>query len=156
MSEVSSFCTFHVGDRLFGADILDIKEINTELEFTRISHAPNVVEGYVNIRGQINLILNLRKILNIEEVTENLAPKLVLFKESVGESFGILVDRVGDIIEVSHDSIEDRRKGEGSVNPKHERRAPNIGTGVCKLEDELLIILNAANLLKQISYQQED
>lgn len=151
----SSFCTFKAGGRLFCANILDVKEINTELEFTPIHHAPEEVEGYVNIRGQIHLVLNLKKILRIDTETEDSNPRLVLFKENVGPDFGILVDQIGDIVEVNHNQIEDRRKGSTPPPDSVERRTPNIGIGVCKLKDNLMVVLNAKNLLQQINIQED-
>ncbi len=143
-------CTFHVEDRLMGVDILDVKEVNTETEFTPIFHAPRAVKGYVNIRGQIHLILDLRIILGLEEKPMDETNRLVLFKHRVGENFGILVDRIGDALEVGEDLIEDRRKTDRGAPNAGERRTLDAAGGVCKLKQGLLIILNAGNLLKSI------
>ncbi|MDH5637536.1 MAG: chemotaxis protein CheW, partial [Nitrospinota bacterium] len=59
--------TFRLNDRLFGVDIQDVKEINTEVTFTQIFHASKEVRGYVNIRGQIHLVLDLRILLGFEK-----------------------------------------------------------------------------------------
>lgn len=55
------FCTFELADRLFGINILDIKEITQEAQYTTVFHASQRVQGYVNIRGQIHLVLNMRR-----------------------------------------------------------------------------------------------
>ena len=60
------FCTFWISGRHLGVDVLDVKEINSEINLTPIFHAPKEVIGYVNIRGQIYLILDLRLILGFE------------------------------------------------------------------------------------------
>ncbi|MBF0525581.1 MAG: hypothetical protein HQK56_10850, partial [Deltaproteobacteria bacterium] len=41
------FCSFWLSGRLFGVDILDVKEINSEITFTPIFHASKEVKGYV-------------------------------------------------------------------------------------------------------------
>jgi purine-binding chemotaxis protein CheW len=145
--KTASYCTFRVGGRLFGADILDVKEINTESNFTPIHHAPEQVEAYVNIRGRIYLLLNMARILGFEELPRDKRQRLVLFKESVGPDFGILVDAIGDIVEVPAHRIEDRRKSGGTPPEGVERRAPHVGSGVCKLKNELMVILSSKNIL---------
>lgn len=151
------FCTFWVSDRQFGVDILDVKEVNRESSFTPIYHAPAEVRGYVNIRGQIYLILDLRKLLGLGSAVAERASRLVLFKPSVGESFGVLVDKVGDVISVEDGAIEDRR-GSGQTLPETgDRRCDrdDLTSGVCKLQDSLLVILNARNLLTQVEKVRE-
>jgi chemotaxis signal transduction protein len=146
------FCTFSISGRRYGVDILDVKEVNPEVGFTPIFHAHEEVKGYVNIRGQIYLILDLRLILGFESKKVDEASRLVLFKSDAGEAFGILVDSIGDIVTVKEEQIEDRRiEDEGLPDSvKQERRALDLGAGVCKLEDALLVIVNVSNLLNVI------
>jgi len=147
-SNKRQFCTFRIGERLYGVDILDVKEINTETDFTPIFHSPPEIKGYVNIRGQIHLILDLRLMLGLDVRESDEYSRLVLFKQNVGESFGILVDRIGDVAEVEEQMIEDRRQEEKSLPKNGDRRKTDLGAGVCKLDDTLLVILNSQNLLK--------
>ncbi len=143
------FCTFLTGEHLFGVNILDVKEINTEIDFTPIFHAPKQVKGYVNIRGHIHLILDLRLLLGFESKKTDEASRLVLFKPDVGESFGVLVDRIGDVLEVDETQIEYYHRNwedpEGT-----ESSISCMKSGVCKLKNALLIILNSENLLKGV------
>ena len=125
-------------------------EINTETEFTPIFHAPEAVKGYVNIRGQIHLILDLRLIMDLPEKPVDAESRLILFKPTVGENFGILVDRIGDVMEIHGDMVEDRRKADEGVPETGDRRALEMGGGVCKLKDGLMIILDANQLLTHI------
>ena len=147
------YCTFWAAGRLLGVDILDVKEINMETNFTPVYHAPEQVRGYVNIRGQIYLILDLKMILGRGQAELLPTSRLVLFKPSVGDAFGVLVDRVGDVVEVDQDSIEDRRRNsQGSMPENAERRGTqdDLVEGVCKLQGVLLVVLNAYRLLKYV------
>lgn len=141
------FCTFRISNRLFGVDILDVKEINTELSFTPIHHAPEEVRGLVNIRGQIYLVLDLRRVLGFSPGTAEESTRLILFKQSVGEAFGVLVDSIGDVVSVDRKQIEERRKQESPAPSTEERRRADFGKGVCKLDEELLVILDPAAFL---------
>ncbi len=144
------FCTFRIADRLFGVDILDVKEVNPEISFTPVYHAPKEVLGYVNIRGRIHLILDLRLLLGFESRHLDETSRIVLFKPHAGESFGVLVDRIGDVADVDETQIEDRRKNDQGHPEGHERRISDLGIGVCRLKDELMVILNSKLFLKHI------
>jgi len=145
------YCTFWISRRRFGVDILDVKEISPEVDFTPILHAPPEVRGYVNIRGHIYLILDLRLILGFESQKVDKASRVVLFKSQVGEPFGVLVDSIGDILIVDEAQIENRRQEDhGPPEEGDERRGLDIGDGVCKLEDGLLVIVRSKSLLNII------
>ena len=149
-SVMHQFSTFRLAERLFGVNILDVKEVTQETVFTPVFHAPSEVKGYVNIRGQVHLVLDLSLLLGFEETKVSDSSRVVLFKPTVGDNFGVLVDAVGDVVEVDEKSIENRRKDENTDKPSDQRRVSEIGVGVCKLEKELLIVLNAVNMLKAV------
>ena len=144
------FCTFRLSGRLYGVDIKDVKEINTEISFTPIFHAPSEIKGYINIRGQIYLLLDPRKIFGFPDKEIDDTSRVVLFMPHVGEPCGILVDSIEDVVSVNEKMIENRRQNEKSVPEGIDRRAADVGEGVCKLQDELLIILNAKRLLNSV------
>lgn len=147
-------CTFRMAGRLFGVDILDVKEVSENIDITPIYHAPTTVRGYMNIRGQILLVVDLREIFGFE-VAKKLPPtsKVVIFKSTVDEPFGILVDSIGDVVEVARNRIVDRRLDEKpeSGNQHHNLRKArkDLVLGVCPLEKELLLALNARSILKK-------
>lgn len=141
-------CTFRLADQLFGVDILEVKEINRAVDFTPIYHAPREVRGYVNIRGQIRLVLDLRMMLGLPARPLDARSRVVIFKDDVGESFGVLVDDIGDIVKVDESQLEERRN--------HEEGPGTPGThpliwGEAKLDGTLLVLLNARRLLPTIA-----
>lgn len=146
---IRRFCTFRLSGRLYGVDIQDVKEINTETTSTPIFHAPKEIRGYINVRGQVYLLLDLRMIFGFEEKETDHESRVILFMPAVGDPCGILVDSIDDVVTVEDDLIENRRKGDDEHDGV-ERRGTDVGEGVCKLEDELLIILNARKLFNAI------
>ena len=149
-TEMHRFCTFRLSNRLYGVNIIDVKEINTEINYTPIFHASEEIKGYINIRGQIYLLLDLRKIFGFSEKEIDELSRVVLFMPNVGEPCGVLVDSIDDVVSVDEKMIENRRKNEKQAPEGVDRRAADVGEGVCKLEDELLIILNARRLLNSV------
>lgn len=140
------FCTFRVNGRLFGVDILDVKEVTAETTHTRVAHAPDEVLGLVNIRGHIYLALDLRRLLGMPATEVTGESRLVLFKPSIGSAFGVVVDEISEIQALASSAIEvfthnDHDGALASVN-----RADLIDA-ICKLSGELLVILNPRRFL---------
>jgi len=146
------FCSFYLAERLFGVEITMVKEVNDEFRITRIFHAPDEIRGYVNIRGQIFLVLDMRYLMGVEKKENIEKSKLILFKTELMEFCAVLVDDVGDVVEVCSDQIEDRRKGRTDKKTPIERRKDrsHIGAGVCKLEDALMVIIEPRNMLHYV------
>ncbi len=144
-------CSFRLADRLFGVDILDVKEINSEIEITPIFHAKKSIRGYMNIRGQIHLVVDLRTEFSFSRGEIGPESKVLIFKQSVDEPFGVLVDSIGDVIEVSQSTISDRRFDALDVDPliaDQRKSHSKLCDGVCALDNELMLVLNARGILQ--------
>ena len=141
--ENTMFCTFEAAGRLFGVPLIDIKEINAETNCTRIAHAPQSVQGYVNIRGQIVLGLDLKRILDLPINEGEQTKRLVIFKSTVGPAFGLLVDEIGEIASVSHEDIS----ADTSSLSAALQGPSGLIKNVCRLPNQLLIVLDPRKLL---------
>jgi purine-binding chemotaxis protein CheW len=136
---IRNIVTFWIAGRLYGIDILDIREINGETSVTPIFHAPPQVRGFVNIRGSIHLVVEPRITLGLPPLPEGSAGsrsrnQLLVFKPAVVETFAVLVDRIGDIVAVANDRIDP---------PEHVPQGqPQLSAGVCKLDGQLIELLN--------------
>lgn len=146
-SAARQFCTFRLGDRLCGVDILEVREVNRETTFTPVPHAPPEVRGFVNLRGHIHLVLDLRRLLGLEAAVVGPDSRLVIFKPQVGEAFGVLVDAIADIVEVPADAIE---HWQGDVPEATLRSGGELIAGVARLAGDLLVILHGRRLLPAV------
>ena len=148
----TQYCTFLIADRLYGVDILDVKEVNPDIGFTTVFHASERIKGLVNIRGRIHLVLDLRRVLGLPSRNVDEKSRLVLFKPHVGEDFGILVDAIGDVKDVDADAMESA----GLASRNGESETPDVEAllaGVYKLDSELMLVLKS-NKLAQIVEKQ--
>lgn len=150
--EILQLCTFIVGEGHYAVDVLDVREVNTETCITPVSHAPKGVRGLVNVRGQVFLIFDMGLLLGFGSTPIRERSRLVLFKEKVGPTFGILVDEVGDILEFPASEIVLRRRGEahGKTEEASEYSCEIDGLirGVCKFEEELVVLVEPRRLLE--------
>ncbi len=148
------FCTFRIARRLFGVEITDVKEIHPPVKFMPVFHATEEVKGFVNIRGQIHLVIDLRILLGFESKEISELSQILLFKPHVGESFGVLVDSIGDVAEVDETQVEGLGKTDQKVEDKTIQSFSDLVKGVCKLKQDLLVVLNSSVLLKRIEENQ--
>lgn len=68
---------------------------------TRVPLAPEVVEGMINLRGQIVVAIDLRRRLALSERAEGELPINVVVRTPDG-AVSLLVDEIGDVIEVEN------------------------------------------------------
>ena len=132
--------SFFLGEEEFGADILMVQEIIRMQPITRVPNAPHFVEGVINLRGKVIPIVDLRKRLHVKgEEDQRKIRVIVVDVES--KITGFIVDSVSQVLRISKSTIEP---------------APSIVmtgidsdyiTGVSKLGDKLLILLDFNNIL---------
>ena len=146
------FCTFRLDQHLFGVDILDIKEIIDEILITKIHHSQKEILGFINVRGHVHIVLDLRCLLNFEPIAINDATRIILFTSKVGESFGILVDMIEQMIEVDEQKIEFHQQEGNILDGKAQKRFNLLEIGACKLDQGLMVILDANKFLDVIKY----
>jgi purine-binding chemotaxis protein CheW len=126
---------------MFGIEVQDVQEILRFQEITPVPLASHIVRGLMNLRGQIVVVLDLRKRLGVVSDEVPLRPVNVLVRQ--GESVvSLLADRVGDVIEVDDDSFEEPPENLDAATR-------NILRGAFKLPDRLMLALDttqAANV----------
>lgn len=135
------YATFYVGTILLGVDIRQMEEINRNLDLTSVPQAARCVRGVVNLRGEVVTVVDLRTILGMEPAEITAGNRNVVVR-SRGEQVGLLIDRVADVVRIKAAEIE---APPANVNGVEGR----FFTGVCKLEKELLVILDVDAALSQ-------
>jgi len=134
MAQKLKFCTFYLDNLLFGVDLTHVQEVIRYLEMTRVPLAPSVISGLINLRGQIVTAVDLRKRLEIAPRASDARPMNVIVRGDDG-AVSLLVDEIGDVVEVDEDSFE----------PPPETLRGKIRTvilGVHKLNDRLMHVLD--------------
>jgi purine-binding chemotaxis protein CheW len=61
----SQYATFLVAGQYLGIDVLGVQEVLRQQRLTRVPLAPDVVEGLINLRGQIVPALDMRRLLAV-------------------------------------------------------------------------------------------
>ncbi len=145
-AEVLQLVTFHVGDEEFGVDILRVREINRLMEITRVPHAPDFVEGVVNLRGQVVPVIDLRKRFGLAAVARDKHTRIVVV-ELTDKVMGFLVDSVSEVLRVPQGLVEPAPSIAGGIDSRYIQ-------GVVKLADRLMILLDLQRLLNRGEVQE--
>jgi len=149
MFSVQQFCSFSINESLFGIDIKDVKEIKYDYMMTEIPHSPPSINGIVNVRGQIYIILNMRLLLNFEN-KKNKNSLLILLKPHLNvDPFGIEIDNHTGVLKVNNNDIEYHTQDELSQTDINKIE---IVKGVCRLPNKLMTILDSHKLLDAIKW----
>jgi purine-binding chemotaxis protein CheW len=145
-----NICTFRLGSRLFGSDIHLVKEVVADARIALVPQASPDVAGLVNVRGKLHLVLDLHRMTGLERLSSP-PDRVVLFKQAAGESFGVAVDTLGDVLSLPESAIEDRRADEGpdsEARTDERRRARHgIALGVGRTASGLVVLLDPRGLL---------
>jgi purine-binding chemotaxis protein CheW len=143
------FCSFWLGEQWFGIDALLVKEVSAQAAFTPIPLAPAAVRGYVNLRGQLYLALDMRGLLGLPAASPQTEGHLIVFKPAAGESFAVYVDRIGHIVEVEEGQIDQPKDedGESGTLISFELRFAGLISGVAKLDTGLMTVVDPHRFL---------
>lgn len=105
MSQTRQFCTFYLNKLLFGVELQKVQEVMRHMELTEIPLAPQVIAGLMNLRGQIVTAVDLRRRLEMDARTDKATPMNVVIRSADG-AISLLVDAIGDVVEVDDESFE--------------------------------------------------
>ena len=95
-SSVRSFCTFRLGQRLHGIEVLHVREISPHLPMTPVPQAPPAVRGLVNLRSRIYLVLDLRPLLGMSPIPCTEASRLMILKPEMARNQSSMIKKIRD------------------------------------------------------------
>ena len=105
MPDSRQFCTFYLNKLLFGVELKNVQEVIRSLDMTRVPLAPNTVTGLINLRGQIVTAVDLRRRLQLNAREDGAPPMNVIVRGEDG-AVSLLVDEIGDVVEVEEETFE--------------------------------------------------
>ncbi len=138
--KVTELATFYLGDALCGIDIKSIQEINKLIDMTRVPQAPDYVLGVLNLRGEIVTVIDLGRKLGLSPANITPDSRNIIINYQ-NENVGLLVDKIGDVVEVDTKKIE-------PAPANLEEIQGSFFEGVLKDEKVLVGILNLDEALK--------
>lgn len=135
--ETLELLCFEVDDRLFAVDIMGIREILRAPVITPVPQAPGHVAGVFNLRGTLIPVVDLHRALLGRTPEAPAAESKLVVVRAGGDTAGLLVERVHDVVSVRVDELEPvpgaARPGEGPVVAAFRREIESKGNAVVLL-----------------------
>jgi len=140
MNDTKQYCTFLLDGRYFGVDVQQVQEVIRYQEMTRVPLASSVVSGLINLRGRIVTAVDLRRRLSLPDRASDKLPMNVVVRTG-DDAVSLLVDEIGDVIEVPEDKFEPPPETLRGV-------ARTLVDGAYKLEDRLMLVLDTKKAIE--------
>jgi purine-binding chemotaxis protein CheW len=135
----TDFVTVEIGRQLFGIPIDQVHDVFKPQQITRVPLASPGIAGVLNLRGRIVTVIDCRARLGLppREKDDNM---MAVGVEHGDQSYGLLIDDVGEVLGFDHDSFE---PNPANLDP-HWR---SISKGVYRLKGRLLVVPDIAAIL---------
>jgi purine-binding chemotaxis protein CheW len=139
-ADLLQLVVFELGGEEFGVEIMNVQEIIRMPEMTQIPQSPDFVEGVINLRGRIIVVVNLSKRFNLQSRVADESSRIIVVE--IGNSVvGMIVDSVNEVLRIPISSVEPAPE---LVMSKVSR---NYLKGVGKIDKRLLILLDLGRVL---------
>ncbi len=135
------YITVMIANQLFGLPILEVQDVFMPEAITEVPLASQDVAGVLNLRGRIVTAIDMRKRLGLPPLEEDKS-RMAVGIESNGESYGLIIDKVGEVHRLAEDTFES--------NPANlDPRWVAISAGVHRLEGSLMVVVDVEKVLAQ-------
>jgi purine-binding chemotaxis protein CheW len=139
LETTTEYVTATVGGQLFGLAIARVQDVFVLDRLTRVPLATPEIAGVLNLRGRIVTAIDMRRRLGLAPLGEA-RKQMAIGIEYKGESYGLLIDAIGEVLNLPSGSRED--------NPVNlEPRLARVSAGVHRLDDRLLVVLDVDRVL---------
>ncbi|MBQ7148702.1 MAG: chemotaxis protein CheV [Pseudobutyrivibrio sp.] len=133
---------FKVGSNFYGINVAKIREILLYQQVTPLPNAHPCIEGIFMPRDIMISVISLRKCLNITEEPENDGLFIITNFNSLNTAF-----HVDEVLGIHRVSWEDIIKPDATISSDES----GVSTGVIKLEDRLVVILDFEKIVTDIN-----
>ncbi len=130
---------FDLCDESFGVDIAAVESIIKMQPITRMPHAPEFVEGLINLRGKVLPVIDLRARFDLTARATDKNSRIIVVTVNETE-VGMIVDGVSEVLTISEETIEETPSIATTI-------ASNFITGIAKIDQRLVILLDLERVL---------
>ncbi|MGE0611345.1 MAG: chemotaxis protein CheW [Hyphomicrobiales bacterium] len=133
------YITVRIADQLFGLPILGVQDVFMPESVANVPLAPPEVAGVLNLRGRIVTAIDMRRRLGLPP-SQTKKARMAVGIEHNGESYGLVIDEVGEVQRLSPDTFE--------ANPVNlDPRWAGVSAGIHRLDGSLMVVLDVKKVL---------
>ncbi|HLH90894.1 MAG TPA: chemotaxis protein CheW [Xanthobacteraceae bacterium] len=128
------YVTVMIGSQLFGLPISQVQDVFMPDRLARVPLASAEIAGVLNLRGRIVTAIDMHCRLGLGKRQSD-RPPMAVGIEFRGESYGLLIDTVGEVLKLADNTRE-------PVPVNLEPHLARVSCGVHRLEKQLLVVLD--------------
>jgi purine-binding chemotaxis protein CheW len=136
---LTEYVTAMIGGQLFGLPIVRVQDVFIPERLTRVPLAPPEIAGVLNLRGRIVTLIDLRRRFGLGQ-REKSQVSMAVGVESRAESYGLLIDSVGEVLK-----LDDAAREPNPINL--DQRLARVSAGIFRLDGQLLIVVDVDRVL---------
>ncbi len=130
---------FELGAEQYGVNIETVESIIKMQAITGMPHAPGFVQGVTNLRGKVLPVIDLRLRFGMAPKAADKGSRIIVIGVNNTE-IGMIVDGVSAVLTIADQVIE-------PPPPITTTVASNFITGIAKLDDRMVILLDLDRIL---------
>ena len=143
-SAIQQYLSFLIESEEFAVSILAVREIRGWEKVTPIPNTPDYVKRFINLRGRVVPIIDLRQRFNmtVKDYTRTTVVIILNMDETDDNSelVGIIVDAVSEVYDVKPDDVRPSPKLGGHIDAKYIN-------GIAEIGDKNIILTDVMSLL---------
>lgn len=136
---LQEYVTAMIGGQLFGLPIRRVQDVFLPERITRVPLAAGEIAGVLNLRGRIVTLIDMRDRLGLG-AREVDAAIMAVGVETRGESYGLLIDSVGEVLK-----LDDTLREPNPINL--DPRLARVSAGIHRLDGRLLLMIDVDRVL---------
>lgn len=134
------FLTFTLAEEQYAVDVIQVREVLSEMTLTVIPRMPDYLKGVINIRGSVVPVVDLRTKLGLPVMDSTLDTSIIVMDLNSADgrntvTAGCLADSVQEVVDIPGEHIEPAPRLGTTVDAQFMR-------GLAKKDDRFIILLD--------------
>ena len=129
------YLIFSLQEEQYGVSLSEIKEVIGLVETIAIPQVPKYFKGFINLRGRIISVIDLREKLNLDTTKyKSKKTSIIILEFSQDVQMGLIVDEVSEVVGFHSEQLDPAKNIHGT-------QEKDFVTNVAKTKDKQLILL---------------
>ncbi|MBU2713879.1 chemotaxis protein CheW [Zooshikella harenae] len=134
------YLCFKLNNELFVHQVSTVREVMPYIEPTPVPGSPDIIEGVLNVRGNVVSIISARRLFKLPENQPTKDSCIIIF-DTISNQYGISVDSVDEIVTLNPSEMN-------VSSAEEELSESQFIKGTVKHAKGLLILVDLSNLIE--------
>lgn len=141
--QIVQYLTFTLSEKIYGLDLLKVKEIIEYGELTEVPLTPDFIPGVISLRGSVVPVIDLNQRFSGEPISVSKRTSIVILEvqsDDLNIEIGITVDLVNEVLDVHLSEVEPSPAMGGQIKT-------DFISGMARVDGKFLVLLAMDKLL---------